>query len=104
MNVLNLKHVFINFVYTKLEFCVWHILLCTRQTRYHACGALVKIKWLRLRSCVFFVTWLRLSSGCALLIHFSNFAIPSVLLVANERVIPTHFELISNTATTTRPA
>jgi len=24
--------VFINFIFTKLEFCVWHIWLCTRQT------------------------------------------------------------------------
>ena len=61
------------------------------------------ITWLRLqlRSCVFF-TWLR--SGCALLIHFNNFGIPSVLFVASVRVIPTYFELILNTATTTRPA
>jgi len=29
MNVL--KHVFINFIFTKLEFSVWHICLCTRQ-------------------------------------------------------------------------
>jgi len=29
---------------------------------------------------------------------------PSVLLVASEPIIPTHFELILNTATTTRPA
>jgi len=42
----------------------------------------------------FFVTWLRLHSGCALLIRFNNFGIPSVLLVASERVIPTYFELI----------
>jgi len=52
----------------------------------------------------FFITWLRLRSGCALLIHSNNFGIPSVLLVASERVIPTYFELILNTATTTRPA
>ena len=46
-------------------------------------------------------------SGCVMLIHFNNFGMPrqpSVLLVASERVIPTYFELISNTATTTRPA
>jgi len=42
----------------------------------------------------FFITWLRLLSGCALLIHFNNFGIPSVLLVASERVIPTYFEQI----------
>jgi len=44
----------------------------------------------------FFITWLRLRSGCALLIHFNNFSIPtpSALLVASERVIPTYFELI----------
>jgi len=29
-----------------------------------------------------------------LLIHFNNFGIPSVLLVASERVIPIYFELI----------
>ena len=52
----------------------------------------------------FFITWLRLRSSCALLIHFNNFAIPSVLLVASEGVIPIYFELILNTATTTRPA
>ena len=33
--------------------------------------------------------WLR--SGCALLIHFNNFAIPSVLLVAIEGVILIYF-------------
>jgi len=32
-------------------------------------------------------------SGCVLLIHINNFGIPSVLLVASERVIPTYFEL-----------
>jgi len=52
----------------------------------------------------FFITWLRLLSGCALLIHFNNFGIPSVSLVGSERVIPTYFELILNTATTARPA
>ena len=52
----------------------------------------------------FFITWLRLrsGSGCALLIHFNNFGMPSVLLLASERIIPTHFGLILNTATTTR--
>jgi len=35
----------------------------------------------------FFITWLRLRSGCALLIDFKNFSIPSVVLVAGERVI-----------------
>ena len=54
------------------------------------------MKRLRLRSCVFFITWLRLrlrsGSGCALLIHFNNFGFPSVLLVASERVIPTYFK------------
>jgi len=39
----------------------------------------------------FLITWLRLRSGCALL---NNFAIPKVLLVANDRVIPKYFELI----------
>jgi len=34
--------------------------------------------------------------------HFNNFGIPSVLLVASERVIPIYFELILNTATTTQ--
>jgi len=54
----------------------------------------------------FYITWtrLRLRSACALLIHFNNFGIPSVLLVASERVIPTYFELIFNIATTNRPA
>jgi len=33
-------------------------------------------------------------SGWVLLIHINNFGIPSVLLVASERVIPTYFELI----------
>jgi len=36
---------------------------------------------------------LQLRSGCALLIHFNNFGIPSVL-VASERIILTYFELI----------
>jgi len=40
------------------------------------------------------MTWLRLRSGSALLIHLNNFVIPTVLLVASERVIPTDFELI----------
>jgi len=40
------------------------------------------------------MTWLRLRSGCALLIDFNNFGIPNVLLVASEGVIPTYFELI----------
>jgi len=42
------------------------------------------------------MTWLSLRSGsdCALLIHFNNFGIPSVLLVTSECVIPTYFELI----------
>jgi len=44
----------------------------------------------------FLITWLRLrsGSGCALLIHFNNFGILSVLLVASERVFPKYFELI----------
>jgi len=29
-NVNALKHVFINFIFIKLEFCVWHSCLCTR--------------------------------------------------------------------------
>jgi len=52
----------------------------------------------------FFITRLLLCSGCALLIHFNNFGMPNILLVASERIIPTYFELILNTATTTRPA
>jgi len=32
--------------------------------------------------------------------HFNNFGIPSVLLEASERVVPTYFEIILNTATT----
>jgi len=51
-----------------------------------------------------FITWLQLHSGCALLIHFNNFGMLSVLLVASERVIPIYFEPILNTAITTRPA
>jgi len=46
----------------------------------------------------FFMTWLRFHSGYALLTRFNNFGIPSILLVASERVIPTYFELILNTA------
>jgi len=51
-----------------------------------------------------FITWLRLHFGCALLMHFNNFGIHSVFLVASERLIPIYFELILNTATTIRPA
>ena len=54
----------------------------------------------------FFLTWLQLcpASGIALLIQFNNFDIPTVLLVASERVIPIYFELIWNSTPTTRPA
>jgi len=52
----------------------------------------------------FFITWLRCGSGCALLVQFNNFGMPSVLVEACERVIPTYFELILNTVITTRPA
>jgi len=38
-----------------------------------------------------------------LLIHFNNFGIPSVLSEAIERGIPTYFEIILNTDTTTWP-
>jgi len=48
----------------------------------------------------FFITWFRLwlrsGSGCALLIHFNDFAIPSALHVASEGVIPIYFEPILN--------
>jgi len=43
-----------------------------------------------------FITWLRfqLRSCSALLIHFNNSRMPSVLFVASDRIIPTYFELI----------
>ena len=45
----------------------------------------------------------RNTTGEVTTIHFNNFGMPSVLLVASERTIPTYFELILNTATTTKP-
>ena len=60
-------------------------------TMRQGCGALCFRKHGSGSGAVFFMTWLRLCFVNTL--YSNNFGIPSVLLVASERVIATYFEL-----------